>query len=820
MQKSPKLPSLDDLSPASSAHEPVPSGKARAGWHEEAGTAPRSHVDPNLRTSLDASGEQEADALLGRRLNDTYLVESVIGEGGMGKVYRASHTRIPQKQFALKVLRRDLSQDTDQLARFQREAETAACISHPNVIGVYDVGRTTDGYSYLVCELLEGHDLDSHLEKNGPLAVAAAVRIAVQVCSALEAAHAGNVVHRDLKPQNVFLLAEADGKVSEFPRVKVLDFGLSRFMDTADTQLTRTGVVMGTPSFMAPEQANGLRVDHRVDIYGIGVLLYTMLTGKPPFSEDTLNATLLAVLTREPIRPRSLNPDIPEDLELVVQRAMAKSADDRFADVEEIRKALEAFEPTTTGAPASTRKERRPAVPRKGSRARLSADAYEVSTCRSRLLVYLALAALGTLVACMSAVSGLELFTGPLQFTRTELGLLFMGVAGTLLMPAALTVRRFRRKVWTSSAKVLDLLEAVRGPVVAALLSVGIATLAVRFADVVVARFAFEHLLGPDPGLGWAGWTWLLPAVAALAAATSDIRRRLGRRDISHLGRLLIGAPLIGVCAALCGAVLFLGLEWRSTSMVRATPQATVQAGSPSPAGTHPTSLKSDEVAAPTAPEVLKTASEAELTKATAQGIEGLLPLSEKYPKDPKVLEPLMMAFAARATSIADAMAVAKRLFEVAPQKAGEESAGVLVKRGAQTPGNASKLAFELMAEHMGSRGPDFLYELWLSHPKLREETTKLLSSPQVTERATPALRVAFELRQAKTCEDRLPLLERARLLGDDRSVAILSPLTVGSKRGCGKWKNRPCPAPCADQAKEYLDAIRGITQRHAATTR
>src|SRR5690606_37744166 len=199
--------------------------------------------------------DDEADELLGRSLNDTYRIEAALGEGGMGRIYRARHTRIQQKLFAIKVLRPELARNPAVQARFQREAETAACISHHNVIGVYDVGRTPDGWSYLVCEFLEGSDLAAHLEQIERLSVAQAVHIALQVCDALAAAHERNVVHRDLKPHNVFLLADASGEIPAWPVIKVLDFGLSRFLVTTDTQLTRTGVIMGTPAYMAPEQA-------------------------------------------------------------------------------------------------------------------------------------------------------------------------------------------------------------------------------------------------------------------------------------------------------------------------------------------------------------------------------------------------------------------------------------------------------------------------------------------------------------------------------------------------------------------------------------
>src|SRR5690606_1281207 len=319
---------------------------------------------------------EEADVLLGRSLNDTYVIEAALGEGGMGRIYRARHTRIPQKLFAIKVLRPELARNPGVQARFQREAETAACISHPNVVGVYDVGRTLDGWSYLVCEFLEGADLAAYIEQKGRLDTATAVHIALQVCDALTAAHERNVVHRDLKPHNVFLLADGTGEVPERPTIKVLDFGLSRFLDTSDAQLTRTGVIMGTPAYMAPEQARAERGDHRVDIYGLGTVLYATLTGQAPFKEDNLHATVLAVMTGDPERPRTLNPDIPEALELVIQRAMAKDAKDRYATMAELRAALEPFD-ASQPARGKPQKLAKATNPHRGSWAMIQTDDFE-----------------------------------------------------------------------------------------------------------------------------------------------------------------------------------------------------------------------------------------------------------------------------------------------------------------------------------------------------------------------------------------------------------------------------------------------------------
>jgi hypothetical protein len=749
-------------------------------------------------------------------------VEAVLGEGGMGRVYRARHTRITTKLFALKVLHPEFSRDTQQLARFQREAEAAATISHPNVVGVFDVGRTEDGYSYLACELLSGSDLDHHLEKTGPLEVSVAVGIAVQVCEALEAAHDLNVVHRDLKPQNVFLLAEQSGVVPTHPRVKVVDFGLSRFLDKSDAQLTKTGVVMGTPAFMAPEQATGLRGDHRVDIYGIGAILYASLTGKPPFEMETVPATLLAVMMEEAERPRKINPKIPETLELVIQRAMAKKPEDRYPSVRELKSALDAFvgplPPPASGAQR--------AVTRMTSALHLEVDTYDLRTSRPRLVLLILVMFLMAVAMLTAAISGLELFVGPIQFTKTEVVLVLLGIAGTLAMPATLAVRHFRRTIWSNSAKVLDLLRALREPLLSAVLAYGASVVALRFADDFLGRVWAPQTFVRDPGLAWPGFSWILPLVAVLAGGIAHLKRKWSEAAPSATRRHLVGAPLRALTLLSVLVVLLVGLNWRRSDLegraaeraaqTAVMPAAAAQATpTPAPVAAEGAPAK---VALPTPEPPILRASDDELATAVSTGVDGLLPLSEKYPKDPRVLERLVVSFASRATGYADAMSVAKRLIGVAPAYTRSEPLGHIVRRAAETPGNASELAYDLLAGPLGSVGPDLLYQLSLSDQKGDGRARKLLDTSEVRALASPALRVALDLRAAAGCEAAFALLPRARSLGDQRSAVLLAALAQGSKSGCGKWKRTPCAAQCKDQSKEMLEVVRVIQLRGKTT--
>lgn len=753
--------------------------------------------------------DAEADELLGRCLNDTYIVESVLGEGGVGRVYRARHARIPTKNYALKVLHAEHSRDPQQLARFQREAEAAASLSHPNVVGVFDVGRTEDGYSYLACELLTGTDLDAYLEQHGKIGVAMAVHIAIQICEALEAAHQQNIIHRDLKPQNVFLLSDPSGKIPQLGHIKLVDFGLSRMLDHADTQLTKTGTLMGTPAFMAPEQATGDRGDHRVDIYGVGVILYAILTGRPPFLEETLPGMLVAVMTQEADRPSKLVPEIPQSLELVIQRAMAKQPEERYRSVSALRDALSEVQENL--------------VPEQRlARARMSSALYaqnqvsELKTSRIRLLFFGAISTLAVVCMLAAGVSGLELFTGPLVFSRTELTLIMAGLVGTIATPAALFFKHFKRTIWSNSAKVMDLLTAIRGPLIAAVMAYGAASIVLRFGDDFLSRLFPTALLGSDPGIAWAGFTWVLPLAALSAAGFSYLLTRIQHAELSEAKRgwVSISVRLLSIVTVLC--VLWAGVHFRQGDLERSALREAAQEHAATAAASAELVGKETAPVVPEAAPVepVRLASDKELAAATEQGLDGLLPLSEAYPKDGRVLEPLLLEFASRATGLADAMVTAQRLIAVDPEKRGNEALGHIVRRAAGTPGQASELAFELMTKELGEAGPDLLHVLSKSGDKVSERAKQALVAPEVRRLMSPALRIAIELEEADGCEARVQLLHRARFLGDARAVGVLSPLAKGTKTGCGKWRNRPCPAQCHAQAKELLDTIVAIQKR------
>ncbi len=261
--------------------------------------------------------------IVGSYLDDRYLVKKLIGEGGMGLVYEAEHVEIGRR-VAVKVLHAAFTRQGEVVARFRAEARAATRIGHPHIVEVFDSGTTVDGAVYFVMEYLEGSDLSAVIQKEGPLPAARAVAIAREICQALAAAHKAGIVHRDMKPENVFLITR-DGR-PDF--VKVLDFGIAKTLDHVTDRighLTNPGMAMGTPEYMAPEQAAGGVADHRVDIYATGAIVYEMLSGRPPHEGANIMEVLTRKATQAPTPLATLRPDVPRELERLVMRMLAAS---------------------------------------------------------------------------------------------------------------------------------------------------------------------------------------------------------------------------------------------------------------------------------------------------------------------------------------------------------------------------------------------------------------------------------------------------------------------------------------------------------------
>ncbi len=277
---------------------------------------------------------------VGTVLDGKLRLDRVIGEGGMGVVYAGTHLRL-DRPVAVKFLAAGLSQSAPSVDRFLREARATSRLTHPNVVDVRDVDVAEDGSVYMVLELLEGESLAEHLERCGPLDLADTLALLVPVMDALAAAHAQGIVHRDVKPHNVFLSRDADGRIVP----KVLDFGLARFADVGAGTATQSGAIMGTPLYMAPEQAlgNTKAVGPRSDVWSTAVMVYECLTNEPPFEvgpEAPATAIVVAVATGDIIPLDRRRPDLPASVWEVLERALTRKPEHRLASITELRDGL------------------------------------------------------------------------------------------------------------------------------------------------------------------------------------------------------------------------------------------------------------------------------------------------------------------------------------------------------------------------------------------------------------------------------------------------------------------------------------------------
>jgi serine/threonine protein kinase len=284
-------------------------------------------------------------------LDARYRIDSLIAVGGMGAVYAGTHLLL-HKRIAVKVLRSDLQSKQAMVERFQREAIAASAIGHENIVSVTDMGRTPDGIAYLVMELLTGQNLADLIEADAPLNAQLACDIGLEILSGIAAAHHAGIVHRDLKPENIYLSHRPLGR----DRVKILDFGVSRLTSgtqpTPDVRLTTTGMIMGTPRYMSPEQARGeTTITHATDIYATGVILYEMLSREVPYGAHNYNVLVHKILSAETMPLAQYRPDLPPTLVAAVEKAMSLDPMDRYTTAEEFGIAIAPFSSNPGAAP-------------------------------------------------------------------------------------------------------------------------------------------------------------------------------------------------------------------------------------------------------------------------------------------------------------------------------------------------------------------------------------------------------------------------------------------------------------------------------------
>src|SRR5512133_3156711 len=442
---------------------------------------------------------QEQAPLIGAILADTYHIVKIIGEGGTGRVYEAQHTRLSNRKLAIKLLHDEMARQPEILTRFEREAEAASTIAHPNVVEVLDINRLEDGRPYIVCEYLEGEELGSLLDRVGTLPVETAVRIVRQICRALMAAHERGIVHRDVKPENVFLVGDARA-----PRVKVIDFGISKQSD-GSAKLTRTGMVMGTPAYMAPEQARGEHVDHRADIYALGGILYRAVTGKKPPDGEAGAQVLTLVLTEEPKRPRTVSTNVPEALELVIQHAMARSPQERHSTMAELEAELAELDPSSGSVdgslpsiapPADTGANPNANVRPVRSRAAQTQHALraqrEIRSARPVLVLFTLIGYLWLVAAISTAAADGLRWSRGLQgrITDSEAILILLIAIVATITPVGIWVRHLERRVWRNTVTSVAFARRARASLAFALSTYGVLSLAINLIESLVMRQA------------------------------------------------------------------------------------------------------------------------------------------------------------------------------------------------------------------------------------------------------------------------------------------------------------------------------------------
>lgn len=339
-----------------------------AGENENSDNRAKSPASGRLKSTPSIILKREAGTLdrpeapgeLGRLRE--YRVSRILGEGGMGVVYLAWDSNL-HRSVALKVMKRAIAENEQSRQRFILEARATAAIDHDYIVTIFQVGDH-NGVPYLVMKHLEGQTLEDRLRVDKIIPLADAVRIARQVAEGLQAAHSCNLIHRDIKPSNIWLEKNRN-------RVKILDFGLARVADSSDPNITQTGVILGTPAYMSPEQAAGTELDPRTDLFSLGTVLYRMVVGKSPFRGTNNLAILRSLSVDAPVPPRDINPGVPERLNRLILKLLEKERDDRPSSAASVAMVLESIEEDLgqTGssefaAPAATQKSASPVVPK------------------------------------------------------------------------------------------------------------------------------------------------------------------------------------------------------------------------------------------------------------------------------------------------------------------------------------------------------------------------------------------------------------------------------------------------------------------------
>jgi serine/threonine protein kinase len=715
------------------------------------------------------------DPRIGQVLADRYRIDRLLGEGGMGKVYAAEHV-LMRKRLALKVLHDDLSNVPEVVARFEREARAAANIEHPNIAAATDFGKLPDGAVYLALEYVEGTSLRDVIERDAPMLSLRALKIARQIASALASAHALDIVHRDLKPENVMLVHK--GGDPNF--VKVLDFGIAKVPIGSATEggeqpITKMQMVLGTPEYMAPEQALSETVDGRSDVYALGVMLYEMLSGTRPFRKKREKGILAQQLAGEPppfaqTAPRA---GIPPQVESLVMDLLQVKRQARPQAIEVARR-IDALliQPLDQGGQIFTQFGGTMATG--GSDADFS-SAPELGMAESSPDLLPASAA---------------------GATRDRIGSAAGSLPGVGAFPDGVV------PPWPGSAPdgVLpdpnSLPQGSRPDLVPQLLGAQPPSTRQQMpsdagrGETASAEPSSAALI---PGLGRPWPQPVLQLFAWIDARRSRLPPQL--RDVP--GPALVAAALALVAGALLAAILLL--------VAVTSPDAPAE-----PAGSASASaIRSGAVPA------VKPAGEPtkeQLTRAKKQGATALRALARQYGRSAQLQLELAQAHRLE-RSYSETVAAVRKALALDPKLNTHKRVATLLWDCAQrAPSMAA--AFELLRGPMGSKGADIIYDL-ATERKVRStvkaQAAEFLKSDQFRHQASPALAVAVDLRYARSCAAAHALLRQAEQVGDERALTYLR--RYEATRGCGRRRSHDC-YPCMRQDARLRTAIAAIEKR------
>jgi len=696
------------------------------------------------------SSQRGSSPEIGTVIADRYRIDELLGEGGMGKVFAAEHV-LMRKKLALKILHSELTNVPEVVARFEREARAAANIEHPNIAAATDFGKLPDGAVYLALEFVEGRSLRDEIAE-GPIPAARALKIARQIASALASAHALEIVHRDLKPENVMLVQ----KGAERDFVKVLDFGIAKVPigktdGTSEAPITKYGIMVGTPEYMAPEQALGKPVDGRADIFSLGVITYEMLTGTRPFSKKHAQGILGQQLKEgaPPLARRAPGVRVPAQVEALTMHLLQVEADKRPQRAAELVSTIDA----------------------------LLVQSLEQS---GQLFTQIAGTMLGKGPAPVSGSSP-DLSGAALDPRHREESVPDVGRAPLESSSGGLP----RFGLDTESAAVWPDIPP-GAPVAGSAASGQTSASADGMAGAGPSTSTPVQPAGAEPEsqaarAGLSGGAlmpildrpWPKPALD-LFAWIDQHRDRLPTQV-----RKVPAPALAGAAAGVAGVCLLLVV-----GLMLALATSGSDAGAAAPA-----SASSGSSAGPTVTPA-PGPTQAELDKAKASGAVALHALSLAYPQDPRIHLELAKAYRLQKKD-PQAVAAVGTALRLDPSVSQKEEVASLLWQTAQQP-TSMDATFALLQGPMRSKGADIVFDLAIEkrvRAAVKHRASRYLSSEQFDKQASPALKVAVALRHAKTCAEAHALLPRARDTGDERSLRYLR--RYQSTTGCGGGRRR-----------------------------